>query len=58
MVIRKKLLIIGIDDKSDQVLPSTTQALSPEEKSEKYIVDALRSQKEFEGLDLNQVIYN
>ena len=52
----KELLIIGIDDKSDQVLPSTTQTLSPEEESEKYIVDTLRSQKEFEGLDLNQVI--
>merc|ERR1719400_2665290 len=58
---RKKRSILedpieGIDDKSDQVLPSTTQTLSPEEESEKYIVDTLRSQKEFEGLDLNQIV--
>ena len=46
-----------MEDNADLVLPSTSHALTEEEESELFIKDTLRSQKEFEGLNLNQVRY-
>ena len=42
-------------DISSHVLPSSSQLLTAEEESELFIKESLQSQKEFEGLDLNQV---
>ena len=39
----------------DFVLPTSSRVLTEEEESEQFIKDTLRSQKEFEGMDLNQV---
>ena len=39
----------------DFVLPTSSRILTEEEESEQFIKDTLRSQKEFEGMDLNQV---
>ena len=49
------LSILGMEDTSDHVLPSSSPMLTDEEEAELYIRDTLRSQKEFEGMDLNQV---
>ena len=43
------------DDNSNFVLPTSRKTLSEEEEAEQFIIDTLRSQKEFEGMNLNQV---
>lgn len=47
----------GSESTPDFILPTTSKVLTDEEESEKYIIDTLKSQKEFEGMDLNQVCY-
>ena len=43
------------DEESNFVLPTSRRNISEEEEAEEYIIDTLRSQKEFEGMNLNQV---
>ena len=45
----------GMESSPDFVLPTSSRVLTEEEESEQFIKDTLRSQKEFEGMDLNQV---
>ena len=45
----------GMESLPDFVLPTSSRVLTEEEESEQFIKDTLRSQKEFEGMDLNQV---
>ena len=48
----------GSESTPDFILPTTSKVLTKEEESEQYIIDTLKSQKEFEGMDLNQVSYH
>ena len=47
----------GSESTPDFILPTTSKVLTEEEESEQYIIDTLKSQKEMEGMDLNQVSY-
>ena len=49
------ILFLGFEDTSDHVLPSSSAALTDEEEADLFVKDTLRSQKEFEGMPLNQV---
>ena len=46
---------IGHDTEPSLVFPTSRNQLSEEEEAEQYIIDTLQSQKEFEGMNLNQV---
>ena len=46
---------IGYDTEPSLVFPTSRNQLSEEEEAEQYIIDTLQSQKEFEGMNLNQV---
>ena len=45
----------GSESTPDFILPTTSKVLTEEEESEQLIIDSLKSQKEFEGMNLNQV---
>ena len=45
----------GYDTEPSLVFPTSRNQLSEEEEAEQYIIDTLQSQKEFEGMNLNQV---
>ena len=44
-----------MEQRSNHILPSSAQVLNDEEEYEIFIKETLQSQKEFEGLNLNQV---
>ena len=46
---------VGYDTEPSLVFPTSRNQLSEEEEAEQYIIDTLQSQKEFEGMNLNQV---
>ena len=48
-------MFLGQEHNPDLVLPSSTQQLSEEEEMDLFVKEGLRSQKEFDGFDLNQV---
>ena len=52
------ILLLGIEDRSNFVLPSSTQLLNDEEEADLFIQETLQSQNEFQGMDLNQVTYS
>ena len=45
----------GSQSTPDFILPTTSKVLTEDEESEQLIIDSLKSQKEFEGMNLNQV---
>ena len=47
---------VGLETNPDLVLPSSSYSFSDEEESELFIKETLQSQKEFHGVDLNQVV--
>ena len=50
------LILAGYkNEDADFVLPTSRRDISEEEEAEQYIIDTLQSQKEFEGMNLNQV---
>merc|ERR1712228_856272 len=42
-------------DTTDHILPSSSLVLTTEEEAERFVIDSLRSQKEFDGFNLNQI---
>ena len=49
------LFYLGMKDTTDHILPSSSLVLTTEEEAERFVIDSLRSQKEFDGFNLNQV---
>ena len=47
---------LGFEADSELVLPSSRKLFTDEEEADLFIQDALKSQKDFEGMNLNQVL--
>ena len=47
--------LIGQDTDANLVLPTSREYMTEKEEMEQFIIDTLQSQKEFQGMNLNQV---